>query len=486
MSENSQIRALQPSALWNHFTDLNAVPRPSKKEERVIAFIKDFGERLGLSTATDSAGNVIIKKPASPGMENRKTVVLQSHLDMVHQKNSDTNFDFDTQGIEMYVDGDWVRAKGTTLGADNGIGVAAIMSLLSSTDIPHPPIEALFTIDEETGMTGAFALKGGFLAGDILLNLDTEADNELTIGCAGGLDITATGTYAQRSPNGSAGLQISVKGLTGGHSGGDIHLGRGNANKIMNRLLTVLDRELVVEIASVTGGSLRNAIPRESVANIAVKDAAKVTKRVSELAADIMDEYAITDPQLSITCTTIDVPSAVASHEFQEKMLRALYACPNGIYRMSPSIGGLVQSSNNLAKVSIQNGSFNFQCLTRSSVDSEKYDVANAISSSFELMNADVTQGNAYPGWQPQPDSAIVRLMSSLYKEMFNEDAHVNAVHAGLECGILGTNYPGMQMISFGPNITGAHSPDERVQISSVQKFWKYLLETLNRIPTRA
>lgn len=462
------------------------MPRPSKKEERVIAFIKSFGESLGLPTTVDSAGNVIIKKPASAGMENRETVVLQSHLDMVHQKNSDTNFDFDTQGIEMYVDGDWVRARGTTLGADNGIGVAAIMSMLSSTDIPHPPLEALFTIDEETGMTGAFALKGGLLAGDILLNLDTEADNELTIGCAGGLDITASGTYAQRSPNGTAGLQINVKGLTGGHSGGDIHLGRGNANKIMNRLLTVLDRELVVEIASVTGGSLRNAIPRESVAIIAVKDAAKVTKRLSELSADIVNEYAITDPQLSISCTPIDVPSAVASHEFQEKMLRALYACPNGIYRMSPSIGGLVQSSNNLAKVSIQNGSFNFQCLTRSSVDSEKYDLANSISSAFELMNAEVTQGNAYPGWQPQPDSAIVKLMSGLYKELFDEEAHVNAVHAGLECGILGTNYPGMQMISFGPNITGAHSPDERVQISSVQKFWKYLLETLSRIPARA
>lgn len=486
MSENSQIRKLQPLALWNHFTDLNAVPRASKKEERVIAFIKSFGEGLGLQTTIDTAGNVIIKKPASPGMETRETVVLQSHLDMVHQKNSDTNFDFDTQGIDMYVEGDWVRAKGTTLGADNGIGVAAIMSLLSSTDIPHPPLEALFTIDEETGMTGAFALKGGLLTGEILLNLDTEADNELTIGCAGGLDITAAGTYAQRSPNGTAGLQINVKGLTGGHSGGDIHLGRGNANKIMNRILTILDRELTIEIASVMGGSLRNAIPRESTATIVARDTDKLINRVSELAATIVDEYAITDPQLIITCTSVDTPSAVASREFQEKMLRALYTCPNGIYRMSPSISGLVQSSNNLAKVSIQNGSFNFQCLTRSSVDSEKFDLANSISAAFELMNAEVSQGNAYPGWQPQPDSAIVKLMSGLYKEMFGEDAHVNAVHAGLECGILGTNYPGMQMISFGPNITGAHSPDERVQISSVQKFWKYLLETLNRIPTKA
>jgi len=485
MSENTQVRELQPSALWNHFADLNAVPRPSKKEERVIDFIKNFGESLGLPTMVDAAGNVIIKKPASAGMENRATVVLQSHLDMVHQKNSDTNFDFDTQGIEMYVDGDWVRAKGTTLGADNGIGVASIMSVLASDNISHPAIEALFTIDEETGMTGAFALKGGLLDGTILLNLDTEADNELTIGCAGGLDITASGTYAQRSPNGNAGLSIAVKGLTGGHSGGDIHLGRGNANKIMNRILTVLEREFAIEIASVAGGSLRNAIPRESVAVIAVKDIAEVSKRVAELAETIASEHAVTDPSLSITGTAVEAPSAVMSREFQDKVLRSLYACPNGIYRMSPSINGLVQSSNNLAKVLLQNGSFNFQCLTRSSVDSEKYDLANAITGCFELMGAEVTQGNAYPGWQPLPNSPIVTLMSGLYEEMFGEKAHVNAVHAGLECGILGTNYPDMQMISFGPNITGAHSPDERAQISSVQKFWAFFTETLKRIPQR-
>lgn len=485
MSENTQIRSLQPSALWNHFADLNAVPRPSKKEERVIAFMQRFGESLGLPTTIDATGNVIIKKAASAGMEDRETLVLQSHLDMVHQKNSDVHFDFETQGIEMCVDGDWVRAKGTTLGADNGIGVASIMALLASDSIPHPALEALFTIDEETGMTGAFAMQGGLLSGDILLNLDTEADNELTIGCAGGLDITATGTYAQRSPNGTTGLSIAVKGLTGGHSGGDIHLGRGNANKIMNRILTVLDREFGIEIASVTGGSLRNAIPRESVAIIAVRDAAEVSKRVDSLAATIENEYLVTDPSLSITSSAVSAPSAVLSLEFQGQVLRSLYACPNGIYRMSPTIGGLVQSSNNLAKVSLQNGSFNFQCLTRSSVDSEKYDLANAISGCFELTGAEVTLGNAYPGWQPLPNSPIVALMSNLYEELFGDKAHVNAVHAGLECGILGTNYPDMQMISFGPNITGAHSPDERVQVSSVQKFWEFFLETLKRTPKR-
>lgn len=485
---NEQIRTLQPSALWNHFTDLNAVPRPSKKEERVIAFIKDFGQRLGLETMEDEIGNVIIRKLATAGMENRQTIVIQSHLDMVHQKNNDTVFDFDTQGIEMYVDGDWVRAKGTTLGADNGIGVASIMALLSSTDIPHPAIEALFTIDEETGMTGALNLKGGLLTGSILLNLDTEADNELTIGCAGGVDVTATGHCDMVAATGDVALIITVKGLTGGHSGGDIHLGRGNANKLMNRILLHLSQDDQIAIASINGGSLRNAIPRESVAVIVTTKSreADIKKSVNALAALLTDEYKITDPNLTVTIDNGAMPEQVLAADFQYKLLRTLYACPNGIYRMSPAISGLVQSSNNLAKVTVGNGMYNIQCLTRSSVDSEKYDLAAAISSAFELMGATIAYSGVYPGWEPAPGSPIVQIMSGLYKEMFGEEAHVNAVHAGLECGILGTHYPGMHMISFGPNITGAHSPDERVQISSVQKYWGYLLETLKRIPARA
>lgn len=479
---NEQIRQLQPTAMWNHFADLNAVPRPSKKEERVIAFMKAFGEGLSLPTSVDEAGNVLIKKPATAGMENRETIVMQSHLDMVHQKNSDTTFDFDKQGIEMYVDGDWVRAKGTTLGADNGIGVASIMTLLSSTDIPHPAIEALFTIDEETGMTGALALKGGLLSGSILLNLDTEADNELTIGCAGGLDVTATGTYQQQASNGK-GYTITVKGLTGGHSGGDIHLGRGNANKIMNRVLFELDKQGGLGIASINGGSLRNAIPRESVAVVASNS--DVQAVVGQLAADIKAEYKVTDPNLDIVVAATDAPAQVMDSQLQQQLLRSVYSCPNGIYRMSPEIQGLVQSSNNLARVVVADGKYSIQCLTRSSVDSEKNDLAAAIGSAFELMGASMTYANGYPGWEPLPGSAIVKLMDELYTEMFGDHAHVNAVHAGLECGILGTNYPGMQMISFGPNITGAHSPDERVQISSVQKYWKYLLETLKRIPVK-
>ena len=471
--------------LWNHFADLNAVPRPSKQEERVIAFMKAFGEGLKLETSVDAVGNVIIKKPATSGMEERQTVVLQSHLDMVHQKNSDTNFNFDIQGIEMFVDGDWVKAKGTTLGADNGIGVASIMSLLAAKDIPHPAIEALFTIDEETGMTGALSLKGGLLAGKILLNLDTEADNELTIGCAGGIDITATGNYSQvKSGNGSA-FTISVKGLTGGHSGAEIHLGRGNANKIMNRILLNLTNEYSINIASINGGSLRNAIPRESVAVIVADDtkAAKMQETFITLATILKDEYKVTDPKLIITIDRAPTPENVMETAFQQKLLRAVYACPNGIYRMSPEINGLVQSSNNLARILVAAGTFNMQCLTRSSVDSEKQDLASAITSTFELMDANVNLSGSYPGWQPRTDAPIVKIMSELYMELFHESAHVNAVHAGLECGILGTNYPDVQMISFGPNINGPHSPDECVQISSVQKFWSYLLETLKRIP---
>ncbi len=482
---NDQIRQLIPSALWGHFADLNAVPRPSKKEERVIAFIKAFGEGLGLATIVDEVGNVIIKKPATPGMEDRQTIVMQSHLDMVHQKNSDTVFNFDTQGIEMYVDGDWVKAKGTTLGADNGIGVASIMTLLSSTDIPHPALEALFTIDEETGMTGALSLKGGLLDGKIMLNLDTEEDNELTIGCAGGIDITATGNYNRLATNGGIALRISVKGLTGGHSGGDIHLGRGNANKIMNRILQNLSKDFSVGISEINGGSLRNAIPRESFSIVVVNDndATRVQSAVAALSVLLKDEYKVTDANLSISIDVTEMPAQVMDADFQQKLLKSVYACPNGIYRMSPEIKGLVQSSNNLARILVKDGSYSLQCLTRSSVNSEKDDLTAAITSTFELMDAAVALSGAYPGWQPRPDAPIIQLMSNLYQEMFNEQAHVNAVHAGLECGILGTNYPDMQMISFGPNIYGAHSPDERVQISSVQKYWGYLLETLKRTP---
>jgi dipeptidase D len=481
----TDIRSLEPTAIWNHFADLNAIPRPSKKEERVIAFMRAFGERLGLPTTVDEVGNIIIRKPATPGMEDRKTVVLQGHVDMVHQKNANTVFDFDTQGIQMVVEGDWVRAKGTTLGADNGIGVASIMAILSSKDIAHPAIEALFTIDEETGMTGAMALQGGILKGSILLNLDTENDQELTIGCAGGVDVTGVGTYNTVSVRGLKGYKISISGLTGGHSGMDIHLGRGNANKLINRILLQASEKFGLRIHSIDGGGLRNAIPRESVAMVGVPEAhvAAFDAFFKTEAETLQSEYKVTDPQLKVECVGVDAPDNVLEGSFHLTLLAVLAGCPNGIHRMSPDIPGLVQTSNNLSRVLVDKGSYSLQCLTRSSVDSEKMDLARTITALFRVCAADVTTAGNYPGWTPNPDAAIVKLMTQLYKKNFGQEPLVNACHAGLECGILGQNYPKMEMISFGPNITGAHSPDERVQVSSVQKFWGLLQETLKQIP---
>ncbi|MBK8362511.1 MAG: aminoacyl-histidine dipeptidase [Bacteroidetes bacterium] len=483
---SKSITSLEPKELWTNFSEINAVPRPSKKEERIIEFMMQFGKKVGLETTKDDVGNVIIKKPASKGMENRQTIVLQSHLDMVHQKNANTKFDFNTQGIEMLVDGDWVKANGTTLGADNGIGVASIMTVLASTTIEHPAIEALFTIDEETGMTGALNLKAGVLKGKILLNLDTEDDKELTIGCAGGIDVTATGSFThEAAPPNSVFYGIYVKGLTGGHSGMDIYKGRGNSNKIMNRVLLSAFEKFGFQIATIDGGSLRNAIPRESVAEIALEES-KINDFeifIRKISDELEFEYKTTDPNFSVTAKPLEIKKRVLQKGFQLKLMKSLYACANGIYRMSPDIEHLVQTSNNLARVVVNEGEYSIQCLTRSSVDSEKMDLANTLRHTFELIGAKVEFKGSYPGWTPNPDAPIIKIMNDLYKEMYKGEALVNACHAGLECGILGANYPGMQMISFGPNIHGAHSPDEKVQISSVQKFWGYFLETLKRIP---
>ena len=485
---NQILSKLEPQALWQNFESLNSVPRASKNEERVIAFMKKFGEKLGLETIVDETGNVLIKKPASPGMEMKETIILQSHLDMVHQKNKETDFDFSSQGIHMYIDDDWVKARGTTLGADNGIGVAAIMTILASEEIQHPAIEALFTIDEETGMTGAKGLKEGFLTGNILLNLDTEDDRELTIGCAGGIDVTISGNYKSIAvPDDHEFFQLTIKGLKGGHSGMDIHLGRANANKLMNRFLSLATEDLKIGIHEINGGGLRNAIPRESHAIFAIQKSKieELQFLIDNLEQIIKSEYHSTDPALSLSLTRHNRFDSVLGPLFQHRFLKAIYAAPNGIYRMSPEVSGLVQTSNNLAQVVVANGSYKVLCLTRGSVDSEKLDLAMTIKNTFELIDGKVEFSGSYPGWAPNPEAEIIHVMSELYKELFGEDADVNACHAGLECGIIGSNYPAMEMISFGPNIRGAHSPDEKVQISSVQKFWNFLLETLRRIPEK-
>lgn len=486
MTSSSAIRQLEPVALWSAFADLNAIPRPSKNEARVTQFMREFGQRLGLATEVDGVGNVLIKKPASPGLEKHPTVVLQSHLDMVWQKNADSHFDFETQGIDMYVEGDWVLARGTTLGADNGIGVAACQAILASTAIQHPPLEALFTIDEETGMTGAKSIPAGWLKGRILLNLDTEEDHVLTIGCAGGINVSGSlPVSSQPAAKDSLGCQLTVRGLKGGHSGMDIHLGRGNANKLMNRLLSMAAGKFGLQVATVQGGGLRNAIPRESaaVAALPAKHRQEFAAWFLMLAETLRSEYQLTDPEARFEFEFLShPPEKVLSAGDQLKLFAAVDACPNGIFRMSPSIASLVQSSNNLASVSCSGTKIDLLCLARSSVDSERDEVARVIRSLLNALGATVTTDSDYPGWQPLPDSSIVRLMSGLYRELFGSEALVEACHAGLECGIIGSHFPGMEMISFGPNIRGAHSPDEKVQISSVQKFWRFLTEALRRI----
>ncbi len=482
------VRNQEPNALWNHFADLNAVPRPSKKEERVIEFMMNFGQSLNLDTVRDSIGNVIIKKPASPGMETRKKIILQSHLDMVHQKNGDTVFDFDSEGIRMRVQDDWIDAEGTTLGADNGIGVATIMATLSSNTIEHPPIEAFFTIDEETGMTGAKEMDGSMFDGQILLNLDTEDDDELSIGCAGGIDTNTSYSYTEEDPAADiVFFELSIKGLLGGHSGMDIHLGRGNANKWMSRILWTIGSKVDLRLAGFDGGGLRNAIPREAVCSVAVPKAssADFITQFNAMCTTFKDEYKSIEPHMEFSCLEVEGFNKVMSKEDSSKIVNALCSLHNGVYRMSPDIEGLVETSSSLARIEIKEGSFISQSLQRSSVDTTRNEVAMTVRSCFENMGCEVVQSGEYPGWQPNPDSEILEIMESLYKEMFKEDPQVKACHAGLECGILGEHLPGVDMISFGPNIRGAHSPDEKVQISSVQKFWKFYLETLKNIPNR-
>lgn len=479
-----ELSNIEPQIIWKNFSKLNAVPRPSKKEEKVIAFIKGFGENLGLETTVDEVGNVIIKKPATAGMENRKSIVLQSHLDMVCQKNNDVNFDFETEGIKMEIDGDWVKAKGTTLGADNGLGVATMMSILESSDIPHPALEALFTIDEETGMTGAIGLKPGQLTGQILLNLDTEEDDEIDIGCAGGVDVTITQSYATEAPKGQI-VRIEVKGLQGGHSGMDIHKGFGNANIILGRLIYKGLENQNVELISIDGGGLRNAIPREAVAIISVRNAQEFIQDATVLKSEILEEFASVEAGLQINIENSTSSDKAISEADSKKVILTLKALHNGVYRMSPDVADLVEASNNVARVELKGGELKILNLTRSSVESSKYSTAEQLKSVAELAGMNVVFSGSYPGWKPKPGSEIVQLMEKIYTEKFNEKPHVVACHAGLECGIIGANYPEMEMVSFGPTIRGAHSPDEKANIPSAQKFWSFLKDILANIPQK-
>lgn len=485
---NEEILTLKPEKVWMNFQQLLNIPRPSKKEEKVIAFMKRFGEDLGLQTIVDDVGNVIIRKPASPGMENRLGVILQGHLDMVPQKNSDTNHDFENDPIQSYVDGEWVKAKGTTLGADNGIGVAAAMAVLADKSLRHGPVEGLFTIDEETGMTGAFNLKPGMLQGDILLNLDSEDEGELYVGCAGGTNASITFTAKLETiPDGYKAYKLVIKGLKGGHSGLEISLGRGNANKLLFRFLKHAEKKQGIRLASYEGGTLRNAIPREAFATVIVPaaNADKLKECFTKQTETYKKELAFTEPGFTAEIIPVDMPGAVLDTLTQKNLINAVYGCPNGVIRMSDSMPGLVETSTNLAVVKTEGENITVLCLLRSSVDSAKEDLAEMIDSVFTLAGAKVVMDGKYPGWKPNPDSAILLTMKDVYNNLFGRIPEIKAIHAGLECGILGGAYPNWDMISFGPTMRSPHSPDERLHIPSVIKFWEFLVETLKNIPVK-
>lgn len=484
----NDILNLEPKNIWKNFADLNEIPRPSKKEEKVREFMIQFGKKLNLETLTDEIGNVIIKKPATKGHENKKTIVLQAHLDMVHQKNNDVDFDFETQGIQMFIEDDkFVKAKGTTLGADNGIGVAAIMAVLESNEIEHPAIEALFTIDEETGMTGAINLDPNILDGEILLNLDTEDDDELTISCAGGMDVTATKNYEiEKLSDDYQSIKVDIKGLKGGHSGGDIQLELGNSNKLLARFL-FKSLDFNAQIASMDSGGLRNAIPREGHFIISIENS-KIDELIislEELKTDIINEFLPIEPNIQIEITKVDSQESVASFEETKNLTYAVMSAFNGVYRMSPEMEGVTETSNNVANVVVKDGEMKILCLSRSAIESGKEAMISTLKATFELAGFEVEFSGGYPGWRPNTNSEILDVMKPLYEEMFGESPKIIATHGGLECGIIGGHYPNMDMISFGPNITGPHSPDERVEIQSVQKFYKYFIEVLKRIPEK-
>ncbi len=486
---SKELEKLQPSEVWENFYKLTQVPRPSNHEEKARKFMLEWAKEHHVEAKKDKAGNIIMSKPAAKGMENRKGIILQAHLDMVPQKNEDVAHKFETDPIQAYVDGEWVKAKGTTLGADNGIGVASAMGILASDTIQHGPIEVLITATEETGMDGANGLKPGVLKGDILLNLDSETEGELYVGCAGGIDASVKFVYDEKdTPEDYVAYRIAVKNLKGGHSGMDINLGRGNSNKILSRFIKTYAGSLKMRIASIEGGSLRNAIPRESFATIALpKNKIEALENVvKEAEAIYRAEIIEKDPELSLSIEKTKLPKKVMSPGFQKKFVNALIACPNGPVRMIDSMPDTVETSNNMAIVKAGKGEAVVYTMVRSSVESAKEALMQNIEAVFELAGADTIEFlGDYPGWNPNPSSPILSEMRTIYKKMFGKMPGIKAVHAGLECGILGANYPHWDMISFGPTIKHPHSPDEKVSIESVKKFWDFLLEILKNAPEK-
>ena len=484
----SEIKNLKPSALWNYFHDITQIPHPSTKEQKMVDYVVDFGKKHGLETIVDKGGNVIIRKPATPGMENRKGIILQSHLDMVPQKNNDTAHDFEKDPLKTFIDGEWVKAKGTTLGSDNGIGVAATMAVLAAKDLEHGQVEALFTIDEETGMTGANNLEAGVLTGKVMINLDSEDEGELYVGCAGGVNVSAMKDYKEvATPSGLSAYKVVVKGLKGGHSGMDISLGRANANKLIFRFLMQAESDYKIRVAEAMGGDLRNAIPREghAVVCVPVEKAAAFETFVKGYETTYRNEFAETEPDLKFFAEKTTAPTKVMDPTEQYRIIRTVYVSPNGVMRMSVSMPGLVETSNNLAIVECAEGKFICMNLCRSSVDTAKESTAWEIAAAFHLADATVKMDGSYPGWKPNMSSAILQTMQDVYKKLYNVVPEIKAVHAGLECGIILGVYPDLDVISFGPTIRHPHSPDEKVSIPTVQKFWDFLVETLKSAPVK-
>ncbi|MCB8994962.1 MAG: aminoacyl-histidine dipeptidase [Bacteroidales bacterium] len=483
------ISHLEPKLLWTYFDQICQVPRPSKQEDQIRAFLIDFAKKNKLEYKTDKVGNILIKKPASPGMENRKTLILQSHMDMVCEKNSDVQHNFEKDPIQAYIDGNWIKAKGTTLGADDGIGVAAQMAVLTDNSLVHGPVECLFTVDEETGLTGAFALEKGFFEGDILLNLDSEDEGEIFIGCAGGNDSIAVFEYTPKKlPLKHIAFEIFVKGLRGGHSGDDIQKGLGNANKIVNRFLWNITRKFDARLALFDGGNLRNAIPREARAIFTIHsdDYESCKLYFDRFCTAVKEEIHISEPNLEILLRSSDQPDLVINKKTQARLLNALYACPHGVIEWSRDIIGLVETSTNLASVKfVENNQIKVTTSQRSSLETAREDISDRVQAIFETAKANVTRTAGYPGWKPNTNSAILAITTSSYSKLFGAKPVVRAIHAGLECGLFLEKYPMLDMVSFGPTIRGAHSPDERLDIESTQKFWKLLLSVMENAPVK-
>ncbi len=482
MSKNN---LLQPSIVFDCFAEVNKIPRPSKKEEKMIAFLKAFGEGLGLPTKVDETGNVCISKPATPGYENSKTVILQSHMDMVCEKNKDKDFDFENDAIETYVDGEWLKANGTTLGADDGIGVAMQMAILKSNDIEHGPIECVFTRDEETGLTGAMGMKSDFMTGDYLINLDSEDEGQIFVSCAGGVRTTATYPFpTEDMPEGYFTFRVGVKGLTGGHSGDDINKKRGNANKILVRFLNQEMEKMDLRVVDIQSGGLHNAIPREGYAICAVPMNMKEQVRVdlNVFTAEVEEELAVTEKGILLSLDSCEPAAKVMEKQAMRKILLSLHAVYNGVFAMSQDIDWLVETSTNLASIHVEGDKVVVTTSQRSSIGSACQHMASVVRAAFELGGAEVLTNEGYPGWKLNPNSEIVKIAKESYVELFGKEPKILAIHAGLECGLFSEKYPKLDMVSFGPTLRGVHSPDEKLLIPTVQMVWDHLLDILKRV----